>query len=79
MANNYQVDFEKHNNRDKAAIRTDIMTQCFHSRVDSKQTARILFAAGYSVKADVVQKFFDGRQRWLDSKYATAQTEAAPF
>ena len=67
---NYEIDWKKHNNRDKGQIRTDIMTQAFHSKVDATQTARILFAAGYSVKADIVQKFFDGRQRWLDQKAA---------
>lgn len=64
----YQMDWDKHNNRTDAEKRTDIMTQCFHSKVDATQTARILFAAGYNTKGEIVQKFFDGRQRWLDSK-----------
>ena len=68
----YQVDYAKHNARDKAQIRADIMTQCFHCKITPANTARILFAAGYSVKADVVTKFFAGRQKWLDSKKAAA-------
>ena len=68
----YKVDYDKHNARDKAEIRTDIMTQCFHCNITSANTARILFAAGYSVKADLVAKFFAGRQKWLDSKKKAA-------
>lgn len=69
MSDFYQTDYEKHNARSQDAIRTDIMTTCFHVGVDAKGTARILFAAGMkATKADTVQKFFDGRQRWLDSK-----------
>lgn len=68
----YEIDWNKHNNRTDAEKRTDIMTQCFHSGISNKKTARILFAAGYSVKADVVAKFFAGRQKWLDRKKAEA-------
>ena len=82
----YEIDWDKHNNRNKDQIRTDIMTQCFHSHVDAKQTARILFAAGMkATKADIVQKFFDGRQKWLDTKAAeraaaeAAASSEAPF
>lgn len=66
----YEIDWDKHNNRTDAEKATDIMTQCFHSGVDAKQTARIMFAAGHNRKSEVVQKFFDGRQKWLDSKKA---------
>lgn len=74
----YQVDYDKHNARNKDEIRTDIMTTCFHVGVDAKGTARILFAAGMkATKADTVQKFFDGRQRWLDSKRAEKNAASA--
>lgn len=67
----YEVDYDKHNARGKDAIRTDIMTTCFHVGVDAKGTARVLFAAGMkATKAENVQKFFDGRQKWLDKKAA---------
>lgn len=73
----YEVDYDKHNARGKDEIRTDIMTTCFHVGVDAKGTSRILFAAGMkATKADVVQKFFDGRQRWLDSKATDKKAES---
>ena len=73
----YQIDWDKHNNRKPDEIRTDIMTTCFHCGVDNKKTARILFAAGFTVKAEVVAKFFAGRQRWLDSKKEAEKAAAA--
>ncbi|MCP4342893.1 MAG: hypothetical protein GY799_29425 [Desulfobulbaceae bacterium] len=74
----YETDYDKHNARSKDEIRTEIMTTCFHVGVDAKGTSRILFSAGMkATKADIVQKFFDGRQRWLDQKAAARNAEAA--
>ena len=73
----YEVDYDKHNARSKDEIRTELMTTCFHVGVDAKGTARILFSAGMkATKADTVQKFFDGRQAWLDRKAADKKLAA---
>lgn len=73
----YQVDYDKHNARSKDEIRTELMTTCFHVGVDARGTARILFSAGMkATKADTVQKFFNGRQDWLDRKAAEKKAVA---
>lgn len=71
----YKVDYEKHAARTKDQIRTDLMTKCFHLKIDANACAQILFEAGCKpTKASTVLAFYAGRQRYLDNKRSTVAT-----
>ena len=74
----YKVDYAKHNARNKDEIRSDMMTTAYHAGLTPNQTARMLFAAGMkTTTADVVDKFFLGRKKWLESKAAEKKETTA--
>jgi len=70
MTTEYKTDWDKYHARAKDEIKTDILATCYHNRIHPKTTAQILFSAGIPMKAENVQKFFAGREKYLAAKIA---------